>query len=241
MIGSPPRRRRSDAAAKGRDRGNGGERGEAAHQRRHCSAGVAPRVARVRRIPAMPIVTIQQSPAPELDPKRRLVAGITQAFVDAYGVAPESVQVFIHEIDDEHWVKSGPARGRPANARGRADARAGAALARRRTSPPGTATTRPRSASLFAPDVSYAYAPLRRAARGRRRGRGLVARPQDEPGLMGGGLRPRAGRRQRRDHEGRDPLHQRQRLLEPLRARVRRRRPLHALRASGLRARSRSE
>jgi 4-oxalocrotonate tautomerase len=54
----------------------------------------------------MPIVTIQQSPR-ELDPKRRLVAGITHAFVDAYGVAPESVQVFIHEVDDEHWAKSG--------------------------------------------------------------------------------------------------------------------------------------
>jgi 4-oxalocrotonate tautomerase len=54
----------------------------------------------------MPIVTIQQSPR-ELEPKRRLVAGITQAFVDAYGVAPESVQVFIHEVDHEHWAKAG--------------------------------------------------------------------------------------------------------------------------------------
>ena len=54
----------------------------------------------------MPIVTIQQSPR-ELDPTRQLVAGITQAFVDAYGVAPESVQVFVHEVDDEHWAKSG--------------------------------------------------------------------------------------------------------------------------------------
>jgi 4-oxalocrotonate tautomerase len=54
----------------------------------------------------MPIVTIQQSPR-ELEPKRRLVAAITKAFVDAYGVAPESVQVFIHEVDDEHWAKAG--------------------------------------------------------------------------------------------------------------------------------------
>jgi len=54
----------------------------------------------------MPIVTIQQSPR-ELEPKRRLVAAITQAFVDAYGVAPGSVQVFIHEVDDEHWGKAG--------------------------------------------------------------------------------------------------------------------------------------
>lgn len=54
----------------------------------------------------MPIVTIQQSPR-ELEPKRRLVAAITEAFVDAYGVSPESVQVFIHEVDHEHWAKAG--------------------------------------------------------------------------------------------------------------------------------------
>ena len=53
----------------------------------------------------MPIVTIQQSPR-ELEPKRRLVASITQAFVDAYGVGPE-VQVFIHEVDHEHWAMGG--------------------------------------------------------------------------------------------------------------------------------------
>ena len=54
----------------------------------------------------MPIVTIQQSPR-ELEPKRRLVAAITKAFVDAYDVAPGSVQVFIHEVDDENWGKAG--------------------------------------------------------------------------------------------------------------------------------------
>lgn len=54
----------------------------------------------------MPIVTVQQSPR-DLEPKRRLVAGITQAFVDAYGVRPEHVQVFIHEVDDANWAKGG--------------------------------------------------------------------------------------------------------------------------------------
>ena len=54
----------------------------------------------------MPIVTVEQSPR-DLECKRRLVAGITQAFVDAYGVAPEHVQVFIHEVDHEHWAKDG--------------------------------------------------------------------------------------------------------------------------------------
>jgi 4-oxalocrotonate tautomerase len=54
----------------------------------------------------VPIVTVLQSPR-ELEPKRRLVAGITQAFVDAYAVRPEQVQVFIHEVDHENWAKAG--------------------------------------------------------------------------------------------------------------------------------------
>jgi 4-oxalocrotonate tautomerase len=54
----------------------------------------------------VPIVTVQQSPR-ELESKRRLVAAITQAFVDAYGSRPEQVQVFIHELDDENWAKAG--------------------------------------------------------------------------------------------------------------------------------------
>jgi 4-oxalocrotonate tautomerase len=54
----------------------------------------------------MPIVTVQQSPR-DLEARRRLVAGITQAFVDAYGVSPDAVQVFIDEVDHEHWAKGG--------------------------------------------------------------------------------------------------------------------------------------
>jgi 4-oxalocrotonate tautomerase len=54
----------------------------------------------------MPIVTVQQSPR-DLARKRRLVAGITEAFVEAYGVRPEQVQVFIHEVDDENWASAG--------------------------------------------------------------------------------------------------------------------------------------
>jgi 4-oxalocrotonate tautomerase len=54
----------------------------------------------------VPIVTVQQSPR-HVDAKRRLVAGITQAFVDAYGVRGEQVQVFIAEFDHEHWAKAG--------------------------------------------------------------------------------------------------------------------------------------
>jgi len=54
----------------------------------------------------VPIVTVQQSPR-DLEQKRRLVAGITQAFIDAYGVRPEQVQVFIHEVGPEEWAKGG--------------------------------------------------------------------------------------------------------------------------------------
>jgi 4-oxalocrotonate tautomerase len=54
----------------------------------------------------VPIVTVQQSPR-DLELKRRLVAGITQAFVDAYEVSPEAVQVFILEVDHENWAKAG--------------------------------------------------------------------------------------------------------------------------------------
>jgi 4-oxalocrotonate tautomerase len=54
----------------------------------------------------MPIVTVQQSPR-DLERKRALVAGITKAFVDAYDVRPEAVQVFIHEVDHENWSKAG--------------------------------------------------------------------------------------------------------------------------------------
>ena len=54
----------------------------------------------------MPIVTVEQSPR-DLELKRKLVAGITEAFVAAYGVSPEHVQVYIHEVDHENWAKGG--------------------------------------------------------------------------------------------------------------------------------------
>jgi 4-oxalocrotonate tautomerase len=54
----------------------------------------------------VPIVTVQQSPR-DLERKRALVAGITQAFVDAYDIPPGHVQVFIHEVGHENWAKAG--------------------------------------------------------------------------------------------------------------------------------------
>jgi 4-oxalocrotonate tautomerase len=54
----------------------------------------------------MPIVTVQQLPR-DIEQKRRVVEGITQAFVDAYAIQPEQVQVYIQEIDGENWAKAG--------------------------------------------------------------------------------------------------------------------------------------
>ena len=76
-----------------------------AHAARRSRAGAAGSRA-YERIATVPIVTVQQSPR-DLEARRRLAAGITQAFVDAYGVRPEHVQVFIHEVDHEHWAKGG--------------------------------------------------------------------------------------------------------------------------------------
>jgi 4-oxalocrotonate tautomerase len=39
--------------------------------------------------------------------KREVVATITRAFVDAYGVGADQVQIFIHEVGDEDWAKGG--------------------------------------------------------------------------------------------------------------------------------------
>jgi 4-oxalocrotonate tautomerase len=54
----------------------------------------------------MPIVTVQQSPR-DVAQKRQLVEGITRAFVEAYSVTPDQVQVYIEEVDDSNWAKGG--------------------------------------------------------------------------------------------------------------------------------------
>lgn len=57
----------------------------------------------------MPIVSVLQGPR-EVEPKRELVAGITRAFVDAYDLPPETVQVWIHEVPAESWGVAGALR-----------------------------------------------------------------------------------------------------------------------------------
>jgi 4-oxalocrotonate tautomerase len=54
----------------------------------------------------MPIVTVQQGPR-DTDLKRELVARITDAFVDAYKIPADSVQVWIHETPTDSWAIGG--------------------------------------------------------------------------------------------------------------------------------------
>lgn len=50
----------------------------------------------------MPIVTIQQGPR-DIELKRELVKRVTDAFVDAYKIPAETVQVWIHEVPTDSW------------------------------------------------------------------------------------------------------------------------------------------
>jgi 4-oxalocrotonate tautomerase len=55
----------------------------------------------------MPNVTIQQSPGRTIEQRQLLIKRITEAFEEAYQVGPESVMVFFHNFDDDHWGKDG--------------------------------------------------------------------------------------------------------------------------------------
>lgn len=54
----------------------------------------------------MPIVTVQQGPR-SVELKRELVARITDAFVDAYKIPADTVQVWIHEVGPDSWGSAG--------------------------------------------------------------------------------------------------------------------------------------
>ncbi|MFE9606584.1 4-oxalocrotonate tautomerase DmpI [Streptomyces hokutonensis] len=54
----------------------------------------------------MPIVTIQQGPR-DVELKRDLVKRVTDAFVDAYKIPAETVQVWIHEVPADSWAAAG--------------------------------------------------------------------------------------------------------------------------------------
>jgi 4-oxalocrotonate tautomerase len=54
----------------------------------------------------MPIVTVQQGPR-DVELKRDLVKRVTDAFVDAYKIPAETVQVWIHEVPTDSWGAAG--------------------------------------------------------------------------------------------------------------------------------------
>ena len=54
----------------------------------------------------MPTVTVLQGPR-DVSLKRELVKGITDAFVDSYGIPAETVQVWIQETPPESWAQGG--------------------------------------------------------------------------------------------------------------------------------------
>ena len=54
----------------------------------------------------MPVVTVLQGPR-DVSMKRALVKGITDAFVDSYGIPAETVQVWIQETPTDSWGQAG--------------------------------------------------------------------------------------------------------------------------------------
>ena len=54
----------------------------------------------------MPVVSVLQSPR-NAELKRELVSGITRAFVEAYEIPPEVVQVWIQEVPTDSWGTAG--------------------------------------------------------------------------------------------------------------------------------------
>ena len=54
----------------------------------------------------MPIVTVQQGPR-DAELKRDLVKRVTDAFVEAYDIPAETVQVWIHEVPADSWGAAG--------------------------------------------------------------------------------------------------------------------------------------
>ena len=54
----------------------------------------------------MPIVTVLQGPR-DVEKKRALVRGVTDAFVEALGIPAEAVQVWIQETPPDSWGAAG--------------------------------------------------------------------------------------------------------------------------------------
>jgi 4-oxalocrotonate tautomerase family enzyme len=54
----------------------------------------------------VPTVMIYQSPrSPEV--RASAMAAVTEALVDAYGLRPEQIHVYFHEVPDDRWGRGG--------------------------------------------------------------------------------------------------------------------------------------
>jgi phenylpyruvate tautomerase PptA (4-oxalocrotonate tautomerase family) len=56
--------------------------------------------------PDLPTVMIYQSPRPAAS-RAAAVAAVTDALVGAYGLRPEQIQVYFHEVPDDRWARGG--------------------------------------------------------------------------------------------------------------------------------------
>lgn len=54
----------------------------------------------------MPTVTVLQGPR-DAGQKRALIKAITDAFIAAYGIAADTVQVWVHETPADSWGQGG--------------------------------------------------------------------------------------------------------------------------------------
>ena len=74
----------------------------------------------------MPVITIHESAGRTGEQRRKLVARITDAFREAYGLDPSAVTIFFQPYRDEEWAKDGKlhvdrvaaAKGTPTTTRG---------------------------------------------------------------------------------------------------------------------------
>jgi 4-oxalocrotonate tautomerase len=55
----------------------------------------------------MPIVIVEQTAGRTADQKRQVAKGITDAFVQAYGLKPEQITIFFHELQRSDMAKAG--------------------------------------------------------------------------------------------------------------------------------------
>ena len=54
----------------------------------------------------MPTVMIYQSPRPP-SLRAAAIAAVTDALVEAYGLRPEQIHVYFHEVPDDRWGRGG--------------------------------------------------------------------------------------------------------------------------------------